>query len=168
MVGTEKLDNDGSLRSFRVLRNIYKRKCPILPLYLSAELAAEFISRPQNQEVVEGQKAEFTCSVSKETFEVKWMKGDKQLEAGDKYQMVSDGKRRTLVIKETELKDEGGYVVVIGATRAGADLTVRGKLHPHTQPSDPNRPRLFSSSSSSSAASCRKTEDRHPSEGHGG
>uniref|UniRef100_A0A3P9HGV8 Uncharacterized protein n=1 Tax=Oryzias latipes TaxID=8090 RepID=A0A3P9HGV8_ORYLA len=94
----------------------------------AAELAAEFISRPQNQEVVEGQKAEFTCSVSKETYNVKWMKDNKELEEGEKYQMVSDGKRRSLVIKNCEPRDEGGYVVVIGATRASADLTVQGKL----------------------------------------
>lgn len=105
-------------------------------------MAAEFTSRPQNQEVVEGQKAEFTCSVSKETFEVKWKKGDKELEAGDKYQTVSDGKRRTLVIKDCELQDEGGYVVAIGATRAGADLTVHGKLRPHGRCSKPDVPRL--------------------------
>lgn len=94
------------------------------------ELAAEFISRPKSQEVVEGEKAEFTCSVSKETFEVRWLKDDKELEAGDKFQMVSDGKRRTLVIKSCELKDEGGYVVMIGTTRASADLTVLGKSRP--------------------------------------
>lgn len=93
----------------------------------AAELAAEFISRPQNQEVVEGQKAEFTCSVSKESYSVKWMKDNKELEEGEKYQMVSDGKRRSLVIKNCEPKDEGGYVVVIGATRASADLMVQGK-----------------------------------------
>uniref|UniRef100_A0A4W6E3Q2 Uncharacterized protein n=1 Tax=Lates calcarifer TaxID=8187 RepID=A0A4W6E3Q2_LATCA len=87
----------------------------------------DFISRPQSQEVVEGEKAEFTCSVSKDTYEVKWLKDDKELEAGDKYQMVSDGKRRTLVIKNCEPKDEGGYVVMIGPTRASADLTVLGK-----------------------------------------
>ncbi|KAF6733011.1 Titin, partial [Oryzias melastigma] len=92
------------------------------------ELAAEFISRPQNQEVVEGQKAEFTCSVSKESYSVKWMKDNKELEEGEKYQMVSDGKRRSLVIKNCEPKDEGGYVVVIGATRASADLMVQEKL----------------------------------------
>lgn len=77
--------------------------------------------------MVEGEKAEFTCSVSKETYEVKWLKDDKELEAGDKYQMVSDGKRRTLVIKNCEPKDEGGYVVKIGPTKASADLTVLGK-----------------------------------------
>lgn len=81
---------------------------------------------------MEGEKAEFTCSVSKETYEVKWLKDDKELEAGDKYQQVSDGKRRTLVIKNCELKDEGGYVVMIGTTRASADLTVLGTHHPQT------------------------------------
>lgn len=77
--------------------------------------------------MVEGEKAVFTCTVSKETYEVKWFKGDKELEDGDKYQIVSDGKKRTLVIKNCELKDEGGYAVIIGATKASADLKVLGK-----------------------------------------
>lgn len=77
--------------------------------------------------MVEGEKAVFSCTVSKETYEVKWFKGDKELEDGDKYQMVSDGKKRTLVIKNCELKDEGGYVVIIGVTKASADLKVLGK-----------------------------------------
>lgn len=81
---------------------------------------------------MEGEKAEFTCSVSKDSFEVKWFKDNNELEAGDKYQMVSDGKRRALVIKDCELKDEGGYVVMIGETRASADLTVLGKPRPST------------------------------------
>lgn len=95
---------------------------------VSSELAAEFISRPQNQEVVEGEKAEFVCSVSKDTYEVKWLKGDKELQSDDKYDIISDGKKRVLVIKSCELKDEGGFVAVIGTTRASADLTVIGML----------------------------------------
>lgn len=80
--------------------------------------------------MVEGEKAAFTCSVSKETYEVKWMKDDVELEAGEKYQIVTDGKKRILEIKDCELKDEGGYIVMIGPTRASADLTVLGKPCP--------------------------------------
>lgn len=94
------------------------------------ELAAEFIARPQNQEVVEGEKAEFSCSVSKETFEVKWFRGEQQLEDGDKYAVVSEGKRRALVVKNCELKDEGGYVAHIGSVKASADLCVIGTAPP--------------------------------------
>lgn len=81
--------------------------------------------------MVEGEKAEFTCSVSKETFEVRWLKDEQELQAGDRYQLVSDGKRRTLVIRKSELRDEGGYVVMIGTTRASAELTVLGKSWLH-------------------------------------
>ena len=77
-------------------------------IFVSVELAAEFISRPQNQEVVEGEKAEFVCSVSKETYEVKWFRGDKEINVGDKYDIVSEGKRRALIVKKCETKDEGG------------------------------------------------------------
>lgn len=91
------------------------------------ELAAEFIARPQNQEVVEGEKAEFSCSVSKDTYEVKWFRGDKEIEAGDKYSIISEGKRRALIVKSCELKDEGGYTAHIGTVKAVADLLVIGK-----------------------------------------
>lgn len=76
--------------------------------------------------MVEGEKAQFVCSVSKDTYEVKWLKGDKELQSDDKYDIISEGKKRVLVVKNCELKDEGGFVVLIGTTRASADLTVLG------------------------------------------
>lgn len=69
------------------------------------------------------------CSVSKETYEVKWFRGNQQVETGDKYTVVSEGKRRALVVKNCELKDEGSYVAHIGSVKASADLSVIGKLH---------------------------------------
>lgn len=77
--------------------------------------------------MVEGEKAEFVCSVSKDTYEVKWFRGDKEIEIGDKYAIVSEGKRRALIVKNCELKDEGGYVAVIGNVKASADLYVIGE-----------------------------------------
>lgn len=95
--------------------------------FLFLELAAEFITRPQNQEVVEGEAVEFSCSVSKETYEVKWFRSDKEVETGDKYTVVSEGKRRALTVKNCDLKDEGGYVAHIGSIKASADLSVIGE-----------------------------------------
>ncbi|TDH06482.1 hypothetical protein EPR50_G00113840 [Perca flavescens] len=92
------------------------------------ELAAEFIARPQNQEAVEGEKAEFVCSVSKETYEVKWFRGETEVHPGEKYSVVSEGKRRALIVKSCELKDEGGYVAQIGSVKASAELYVIEKL----------------------------------------
>lgn len=66
------------------------------------------------------------CSVSKDSYEVKWLKGDKELQTNDKYEIISDGKNRTLVVKKCERKDEGPFVALIGATRASADLVVLG------------------------------------------
>lgn len=91
------------------------------------ELAAEFISKPQNLEILEGEKAEFVCSISKESFEVQWKRDDKTLESGDKYDVIADGKKRVLVVKDATLQDMGTYVVMVGAARAAAHLTVIGK-----------------------------------------
>lgn len=125
------------------------------PLVCFPELAAEFISKPKNQEVVEGQAAEFTCSVSKETHEVKWFRGGQELETGDKFTIVSEGKRRVLVVKTCELRDEGAYVAHIGAIKASADLVVTGKSL--CQLLDLEIPEhIFMS-----PAASRKTEDHH-------
>lgn len=76
---------------------------------------------------MEGQAAEFSCSVSKESYEVKWFHGDQELETGEKFTIVSDGKRRVLTVKNCKLKDEGRYVAHIGSIKASADLLVTGK-----------------------------------------
>ncbi len=99
-----------------------------LTFFIALELAAEFIARPQNQEAVEGEKAEFVCSVSKENYEVKWFKGDKEITTDDKYEIVVDGKRRALIVKNCELKDEGAFTAHIGSVKALADLLVIGKF----------------------------------------
>lgn len=76
---------------------------------------------------MEGQAAKFSCSVSKESHEVKWFHKDQELETGDKFTIVSEGKKRVLTVKNCQLKDEGGYVAHIGTIKASADLLVTGK-----------------------------------------
>lgn len=79
--------------------------------------------------MLEGDKAEFVCSVSKEAIAVQWLRGDTVLEPGDKYDIISDGKKRTLVIKDSVLGDAGKYSIMVGESKATAKLTVIGKLY---------------------------------------
>lgn len=79
---------------------------------------------------MEGEKAEFTCSVSKDTYEVKWFRGDTEIKDGEKYIIISEGKRRALIVKNCDLKDEGGYVAHIGSVKASAELCVIGEMFP--------------------------------------
>lgn len=97
-------------------------------IYLFLELAAEFLTRPQNLEVLEGDKAEFACSVSKEAITVQWLWGDTVLEPSDKYDIISDGKKRTLVVKDSVIGDAGKYSVMVGEAKATARLTVIGRF----------------------------------------
>lgn len=78
--------------------------------------------------MLEGEKAEFVCSVSKEAITVQWLRGDTVLEPGDKYDIISDGKKRALVIKESVLGDTGMYTVMVGEAKATAHLGVIGKI----------------------------------------
>lgn len=77
---------------------------------------------------MEGEIAEFSCTVSKETYEVKWFRGEREIQSDDKYTIISEGKRRALIVKNCDLKDEGGYVAHIGSVTASADLCVIGKV----------------------------------------
>lgn len=79
--------------------------------------------------MLEGEKAEFVCSVSKEAITVQWLRGDTVLEPGDKYDIISDGKKRTLVVKDSILGDTGMYTVMVGDAKATAHLAVIGKLY---------------------------------------
>uniref|UniRef100_A0A8C0EK92 Titin n=1 Tax=Bubo bubo TaxID=30461 RepID=A0A8C0EK92_BUBBB len=108
------------------------RELLLLALYSGKKIKnkkIKFLTKPQNLEVLEGEKAEFFCSVSKEAITVQWLRGDTVLEAGDKYDIISDGKKRTLVVKDSILGDAGKYTVMVGEAKATARLTVIGKLY---------------------------------------
>lgn len=66
--------------------------------------------------------------MSKDGVDVQWLRGDTILEAGDRYDIFSDGKKRVLAIKESVLDDEGRYTVMLGDVKAKAQLKVIGKV----------------------------------------
>uniref|UniRef100_A0A3Q3B7I5 Uncharacterized protein n=1 Tax=Kryptolebias marmoratus TaxID=37003 RepID=A0A3Q3B7I5_KRYMA len=78
----------------------------------------EFAKPLQDVEVREKESARFECEVSRESAKVR----------RENTQHFKTRKRRALIVKNCDLKDEGGYVAHIGSVKASADLCVIEKL----------------------------------------
>lgn len=66
--------------------------------------------------------------MSKDTVEVQWVWADMILKTDDKYDIISEGKKRILVIKDSILADAGKYAAMVGESKATARLKVIGKI----------------------------------------
>ncbi|XP_026581283.1 obscurin-like, partial [Pseudonaja textilis] len=73
------------------------------------ELPVKIIKPLRVKIAIERHRGFMECQVSRPNAIVKWFKGDQELHPGQKYEMVSDGTYRKLIINETEFEDEGIY-----------------------------------------------------------
>uniref|UniRef100_A0A3B3TJW1 Ig-like domain-containing protein n=1 Tax=Poecilia latipinna TaxID=48699 RepID=A0A3B3TJW1_9TELE len=105
--------------------------------FCSEELAAEFISRPQNQDVVEGEQAEFSyietqekktisfvCKVNRSEVTVRWMKAGQEVTLSKRIVYRADGLKHTLTIKDCAMEDEGEYTAMVGDDKCAAELII--------------------------------------------
>ncbi|XP_046727924.1 obscurin [Silurus meridionalis] len=88
-------------------------------------LPVTFKQELQNVVSKEGGTAMFRCELSKPGAPVDWRKGRLILKAGDKYEIVQDGKINTLLIHNTEERDAGYYSCKTKDSESTAELTVQ-------------------------------------------
>jgi hypothetical protein len=86
-----------------------------------------------NQSCTEGDEVKFECLFNKEvkSENVIWYKDGVKVDHGDdkgRFQIISDGKTQTLVIKNAKLDDIGNYEIKIGNLKSSATLKVKGKF----------------------------------------
>lgn len=67
------------------------------------------------------------CEVSKPNAEVTWFKGDKELPDGGRYEQISDGRKRILVIHNARPDDADKYSCRLPSSGTTGKLTVHGK-----------------------------------------
>lgn len=87
-----------------------------------------------------GQDVTMTCETSKPEQPVVWCKDGAEIEATDsgKYQIVGDGRRHSLVIKDAEICDSGKYTAHTGDEETKATICVEGSLfYTHYIPDPP-------------------------------
>ncbi|XP_054706308.1 titin-like isoform X2 [Uloborus diversus] len=88
------------------------------------EAHAEFTLKLRDVVVRESDTATLLVEVTRETFEVRWMKDGQTLKPTDRVIMEKEGCRRRLIIKDTHLEDRGMYSCVLEEKMSSSTLTV--------------------------------------------
>ena len=73
-------------------------------------------------------KVTFVCEVSKSGLRPQWFKGDKALKRDDKYDMISEDGKHSLIIESAQPENIGDYTVKFDGVESTAKLTIKGKL----------------------------------------
>ncbi|XP_021346443.1 twitchin-like isoform X8 [Mizuhopecten yessoensis] len=86
----------------------------------------DFMKKLDDIEAMERDKCYFECDVSDPEAEVKWYKGksDKELPSGGKYEIIKDGMKRRLVIKNCSMKDGGKYTCKVLTKETTGELFI--------------------------------------------
>ncbi|KAM3929260.1 obscurin, partial [Leptodactylus fuscus] len=83
------------------------------------------ITKPLRDKIaIEKHRAFLECQVSRASAEVTWYKKDKVIQAGERYEIVSQGLYRKLIINEVEFKDEDTYTCDAGDDKTSAKLLI--------------------------------------------
>ena len=75
-----------------------------------------------------GDTLEISCEVNDENAEVEWVKHGKVLKPSEKYELISDGTKRTLIIKEVVPVDGARYTCQLPKDKTAAGVDVQSKL----------------------------------------
>lgn len=91
--------------------------------------------RPLRDKIaMEKHRGVLECQLSRASAQVRWLKGGKELRPGPKYEMVSDGLYRKLVINDVQPEDEDSYTCDAGDVKTSAQFFVEGGSRPAAAP----------------------------------
>jgi hypothetical protein len=96
------------------------------------ELPLDFVKGLSNVKCMEKEEARFECKFNKEVNPetVSWFKDGVKLENGaenGRIQMINEGDKQILVIKDAKLDDAANYEIRVGNVKSTANLKVKGK-----------------------------------------
>lgn len=94
--------------------------------FFSAEEEAVFTKNLANLEVSEGDTIKLVCEVSKPGAEVIWYKGDEEIIETGRFEILTDGRKRILIIQNAQLEDAGSYNCRLPSSRTDSKVKVHG------------------------------------------
>lgn len=92
------------------------------------EEEARFTKNLSNVEGTETDSVKMICEVSKAAAEVTWYRGDEELPEGGRYEHITDGRKRILIIQDLRMEDAGEYNCRLSPSiRTSATLKLNGE-----------------------------------------
>lgn len=79
-------------------------------------------------QVYEKDEARFECEVSREAKNFRWLKGTQEVKADEKFQILHEGKRHTLIMKSAAYEDEAKYMFEAEDKRTSGKLIIQGNM----------------------------------------
>lgn len=115
---------------------------PALPVKLgvseSTEIPISFITPLADVCVYEKDEARFELEISREPKNIRWLKGPQELFNDDKFELLVEGKKHTLIIKSAKYEDEAKYTFEAEDKRTSGKLFIQGKpAWPHLEKQEP-------------------------------
>uniref|UniRef100_A0A2K6GY28 non-specific serine/threonine protein kinase n=1 Tax=Propithecus coquereli TaxID=379532 RepID=A0A2K6GY28_PROCO len=88
------------------------------------ELPVTLLRPLRDKIAMEKHRGVLECQVSRASAQVRWFRGSQELQPGPKYEMISDGVYRKLVIKDVQPEDEDTYTCDAGDVKTSAQFFV--------------------------------------------
>uniref|UniRef100_A0A2K5ZW44 non-specific serine/threonine protein kinase n=1 Tax=Mandrillus leucophaeus TaxID=9568 RepID=A0A2K5ZW44_MANLE len=88
------------------------------------ELPVTLVRPLRDKIAMEKHRGVLECQVSRASAQVRWFKGSQELRPGPKYELVSDGLYRKLIISDVQAEDEDTYTCDAGDVKTSAQFFV--------------------------------------------
>lgn len=93
---------------------------------LLLELPVKIVKPLRDKIALEKHRGFLECQVSRANAKVRWYKKDVEIHPSDKYEMVSDGVYRKLIINDADYEDEDTYTCDAFDDKSSANFFVEG------------------------------------------
>ncbi|XP_040097221.1 obscurin isoform X4 [Oryx dammah] len=98
------------------------------------ERSVDIMKPLEDQQAMLGEDVVLRCELSREGTPVRWLKDGKAIRKSQKYDLLTEGTRASLVIHAASLKDSGKYTCETESSKSTASLRVEEKANRFTEP----------------------------------
>lgn len=81
----------------------------------------------KSQQLIEKDTVTLACELDDAAGEVKWLKNGEEIVPDKRVQVVKDGRKRKLVLKDAKVTDAGEYSCVSNADKTQAEIVINCK-----------------------------------------